>query len=977
MKSFNDFFEKVAPCKDGELTPLDREVQASFDRVSHSIVTSIDSEGFCQLCVLIPHLYRLFPLLAATSQIGSDTLNEPGKVGFGKNRLHYLFHVLVNALLCGGRPVLIVLDDLQWADALAVELMGNFITTVDGTSILSKELCQKGLLLLGSFRDDEVEENGFLMEQIKVLQKAKGYVNVTFISTNELLMQDINKMLSYKLCLPMRVTRQLAELVHRKTSGNPLYVKEFLKSIIQSKLLEFSVKSRRWIWDEESIDMQIISESVAELMTKKLRKLPKDIIEALKIASCFGSQVNETTIKVLISAQVMLNMIEALDLAIKKGLMERRGPIYARVYIFSHDLLQETIYNLIPIEERLLLHKKIGLSLIKHSEADGSTVYLLAADQINICKDYVLLNPDECSLFAGINLAAGKQSLASSSFEQALSYFKAGISLLGENHWQNQYSLSLELHEMYVLVRCMYGNIADTELAYLDNILFNAKSFEDTLKASALLAKVLISNGKYGEATTNCLDILSKLGESFPEEIHMPDVMIELKETQSLLKGITIEKVMHFPLMMDATKLNAMKFLSLLCDCAIMSEPALLPLLSCRMVKLSLQFGLSNDSIVGLVVIGGKLIHMLDDIELASQIGTIAESLIEANPSQLVMRAKLTALLYGTVKVFVNPFQSLSEKFLNGYKSAMLVGNVEHAAFCGFLYCINLFYIGDELEAVKHFMANFLQQMVRSLPVIKNKKNFYTLSHTSFLCLDHKDKHKQYMFLNCTMSYFNTCTALAGDDQNVNNIIKIKSNEELAQMGTRGQNSFLMHKVILNQICTHFWFREYIPCVTLAEKYRLLKAKRTLDFFNTFYEGIASLCLARDTKQDKWRKIGEKAVETMSQLMQHSSWNFENKLFLLSAELHYLNNDLGLAEIAYENSIATAQRHKFIHEEALAYELYGIFCIENRDVSKGMEQLNLSLQKYIQWGASKKVDAMKYFMHLVDPVHLLKHNFIK
>ncbi|KAL7539524.1 hypothetical protein ACHAXR_009351 [Thalassiosira sp. AJA248-18] len=127
----------------------------------------------------------------------------------------------------------------------------------------------------------------------------------------------------------------------------------------------------------------------------------------------------------------------------------------------------------------------------------------------------------------------------------------------------------------------------------------------------------------------------------------------------------------------------------------------------------------------------------------------------------------------------------------------------------------------------------------------------------------------------------------------------------------------------------------------------------------------AALNLARDTKQEKWRKMGEKALQFMSRLVEYSTWNFENKQILLQAEVHNLNGHYAMAELAYQASIASARDHKFINEEALAHELFGVFLLENKKAEKGMEQLNIAHDKYKQWGALKKAEAVKDFINSV------------
>jgi len=118
----------------------------------------------------------------------------------------------------------------------------------------------------------------------------------------------------------------------------------------------------------------------------------------------------------------------------------------------------------------------------------------------------------------------------------------------------------------------------------------------------------------------------------------------------------------------------------------------------------------------------------------------------------------------------------------------------------------------------------------------------------------------------------------------------------------------------------------------------------------------AALCLARSTKDRKWCEIGEQSIRTMTMLVEHSEWNFRNKLHLLNAELHYLESQYSLADNSFKAAIVSAHEHRFFHEEALACELYGIFLLDTKNVVAGVEQLRLAIDKYEQWGAKKKSD---------------------
>lgn len=191
---------------------------------------------------------------------------------------------------------------------------------------------------------------------------------------------------------------------------------------------------------------------------------------------------------------------------------------------------------------------------------------------------------------------------------------------------------------------------------------------------------------------------------------------------------------------------------------------------------------------------------------------------------------------------------------------------------------------------------------------------------------------------------------------------KTKSYDELKQMGMQSNDKLLLFQVFMSQIISCFWFRDYTAIIEHCKNFPQQSHKRILDTMRCFYEGIASLSVARQTGDSRLKNIGEEAVKNMSKFASHNKWTFENKLRLLEAELRYLNKDLKLAEELYMASIKSAQDHRLIHEEALAYELYGIFCIESAMAEKGLQYLNTALEKYKQWGAKNKANDLQQFI---------------
>ena len=277
LQSVDAFFLQFQHGRKGAL-PVAPQLRATWDRISHSFVHSVDSESFVQLSVLFPNFGALFPMTKTYTEqrLGSDglvadgastsSIGEMGGVGSGSSRLNHLLGLVFAALGSGGRPVALVLDDLQWADSTTLGVMGEIVQSGG-----YKGATRGALLYVGSFRDNEVEEDGVLQRHIAHLAQSPIHITVTRIAIGTLSEAGVNEMLSFKLCLPPRYTRPLAEIVHRKTRGVAIYVIEFLCSIVRQNMVTFSVKDKRWTWNDVGIDMQVMSEGVVGLLTEKVR----------------------------------------------------------------------------------------------------------------------------------------------------------------------------------------------------------------------------------------------------------------------------------------------------------------------------------------------------------------------------------------------------------------------------------------------------------------------------------------------------------------------------------------------------------------------------------------------------------------------------------------------------------------------------------------------------------------------------------
>lgn len=331
---------------------------------------------------------------------------------------------------------------------------------------------------------------------------------------------------------------------------------------------------------------------------------------------------------------------------------------------------------------------------------------------------------------------------------------------------------------------------------------------------------------------------------------------------------------------------------------------------------------------------------LTEDIQLGYRIAKVGDKLIEESQNKHALRSRLCHELDGTLKAVVEPVQNFVTTFPERYNSAILTGDTASAMLSLLGYCIAWIHTGKELTSISKSYVNLIKRST---------------------------KYQQNAVVHLAMSSFGLSIYLSAQTQVE---LNIKSYDELNAIGASTQNLQLLHQNLINEMSCYFWMRDYIKVAQLSAKFKPTGHKRILQVVRIFFEGIAYLTLARHTRQPNWRKTGEEALEKIKWWAQVSNWNFENMKILLEAELHYLNGDLKLANTSYKAAIVSAHSHRYLHYEALSFELYGIFCIENQAVDKGVEQLRLALERYTQWGAKRKVEALQEFIDLVDTKHL-------
>ena len=614
---FDTLVGNLISMKNGDIE-VDREYSL---RAGVAILDALDLSSLVSLSEFIPSLRQFIP--AISSGRSSSPLPSSPEANLSHWRLVYLLSTLLGVIVGLDRKIMLCLDDLQWCDTTTSSLISEIIISVSHGK-------QGRLLCVGMYRDNEIDQTHPFTKQLRMFHKCST-VNVTEISLPSLSRDDVADMIMSELRLPRRLVCRLADIIHKKTSGHALFVIQFLTSLIQDSAIAYSPIKHRFDWDENQISEIKTPDDVACLIVSNLSHLKPKALQSVRLLSCFGISSEKTLVNLIENSP--LAPLGGLDIPslVAQGVLD----ISDSAVSFSHDLIQQHVYENIPLEERQKLHLDIALCLGTMTELDEATekssiirggtlgdlnlsdasslgddgdikpvtLIHIATNQINIAGPSFITDKAQRIRYARWNLVAANEALESSNFPAALNGYKKGIAFISEDLWVNEstYQLCLELHEGAVFSSyTINSSSAEVEMyatAIIDNV-----QFEDSLVAQDLMCRYLQAKGSYNEGTTRGMACLRQLKIDIPPTADQESIVLTMKETAAILSQYTTEQIKN--LKNPETAINSRKqqiiynISTHVMVCCFRESSPFLPLLSCLMVQYSLSNGLVAESAI-------------------------------------------------------------------------------------------------------------------------------------------------------------------------------------------------------------------------------------------------------------------------------------------------------------------------------------------------------------------------------------------
>jgi PAS domain S-box-containing protein len=844
-----------------------------------------------------------------------------------KGRFHLVFRRFINVFARPEHPLALFLDDLQWLDSATLDLMEYLLTQPD----------LKNLMLIGAYRDNEVDPTHQLMRKLQAMRQAGALLQDIVLAP--LTREDLEQLIADSLHCEPEHAAPLAQLVHDKTAGNPFFTIQFISALFEEGLLMFDPVDGRWSWDLNRINAKGYTDNVVDLMIRMLTRLAPETQNALKQLACLGNSSQFTMVRVVYQDS-MEQMHAQLAEAVGAGFILRSKDSYH----FLHDRVQEAAYSLIPQEMRAETHLRIGMLMASHTPPDKLEEGIFEiVNQLNRAP-HLITSIAECERIAELNLVAGRRAKVSTAYSSALRYLHAGRGLLTEETWNRNYELIFSteclLAECELLTTDMVA--AEDRLSMLAE---RAKTAHDIALVTRLRLTLYTAFDRSDRAVEVFLDFWRGLGTDWSPHPTEEEVLREYDRIWSLVGNREIEELVDLPLMTDPDVLDVLDVFTEVVTPALFIDAKFLALVICRMVSLSLEHGNCDGSCYAYVWLGMLAGPHFNNYPAGFQFGKLGYDLVEERGLRRYQAR--TYMSFGTLIIpWTKHIKDARELQSRCFTAANRIGDLTYAAYSCNVQYTNFLAAGDPLPEVQREAETGLE--------FANNIRFG-------------------LVIDCITAQLGLIRTLRGLTPKFGEF-----NDERFDEG-QFERHFASDPVLALPECW-YWIRK-LEARYLAGDYRSaveasLNAERLLwaspAFFETaeyhFYSAL-SRAASIDSATDDARQPHVEALAAHQKQYeiwaQHCPENCENRAALINAEIAGIEGRVLEAEQLYEKAIRSAHSNGFVNNEAIAYERAARFYAA-RGLQKVADTYLIEARYcYQRWGADGKVAQLDHlYPHL-------------
>lgn len=453
-------------------------------------------------------------------------------------RFMNIFRRLLLAVSSVQAPLILFLDDLQWADAASRLLLESIMT----------DTRLRNLLLIGTVRDGERTHFSIDMETP---------LAVHVIVCQTLSESDVTKIVG------CAIDRQpsdldvlsLGSLVYRRCEGNPFFVLQLLEKLERDRLLWYSDETQTYEWDATAIQAQMDTTSnVVDMLVTKISKVSRSSRALLLVFSLIGHSVDEHVIQTALRSQALveslrpiidqqgdgivrdepIDIIAAIRETKENGLVERDET--AKRFKFVHDRVQQAVLQMIegtPFENNIM--SKMGRFLLDISRSSKGKDWMMFMATNMLTKDRGQMGMGETAMLC---LECAQKAISQSAFESAAGFADSGCRVLNENGWRAYHELKVELETVAVEANFAGGKLSECKRR-IKALKKHSENVKDTFRCFNVSVRMKMLEEFWSPCISECLRGMKQLNVNLPRRPSSLYMIRKFLKVKRKLKGRT------------------------------------------------------------------------------------------------------------------------------------------------------------------------------------------------------------------------------------------------------------------------------------------------------------------------------------------------------------------------------------------------------------------------------------------------------
>lgn len=697
-------------------------------KIQEAILQAV-GEDYRLLLDLIPNLGELI-YEAGGKTLASKATEEYDMVK-SKEKFKFLMQRFLQAVCQPEHRLILFLDDVQWMDNASIQLFDM---------ILSDRTLEKSLLIIGTYRNDEIDllqapsSPSSTHPVVKVVKQRRAK-NLTNVILDNLPLETVESFLADLLHLEHEEVQDLARIAQNRVQGNAFFLIQFLTALRDGGYLKFSIGKMRWEWDGSDIRRStVVARNVLTVLMEKMEKLPQDAKMVLQVVGCLGANFDEDLVALVIDnlshmafpnkqelqqgnqeekpKRTPKEILTALE---EDGILDAYQDLASkqrkRFFCFSHSQIGLAAHELMDVEYMPKLKLQIGKILCEHKwEIDYNSLLFTIVDLWNEGADLVT-GSKQIRILVNMNVEAGKKALETFAFGASYNYLMEALDLIPEDkRWEEEFEVSMDIFNCLIKAEYANGSWDQMNDHCLEVVSLKGRPVIEKMVAYTAMIMAFSTQKKHAEAISLAVGVLKELGFKFWVGAAAKLAIISgLLKTKNLLKKVALDTLMTQHEMTDQRRLMALNIMSTVNSSLYAASPDLLMCMVLKTLRWSLKFGISKDT--------SKCVSFYGLVEMAlgnAEAGTEACKLaVKLAEKQKLMDTEYspTAAVYGFVLPWTNPLHICSKQLLAGYKTGFETGDLHYGfmninAFCFFCYCT-----GKPFSNLEEDMREYARQM--------------------------------------------------------------------------------------------------------------------------------------------------------------------------------------------------------------------------------------------------------------------------